>query len=316
MAKTNSELAKAIEAKNGNGKPRTVADQIAEYLQNPEAVAQIQAYGLKFVTPERMGRLLLTLLRTKPDLHECTFQSLMACLMLASQYELEIGTAQCYIVKRKRNTAKRGEQDNWIVEAEFQIGYQGFIELIHRAHPGCRVAAHPIYSNDKFLHRYGYDDEVLIHEPAFPNRGELIGYYSYFVRGSHRAAEVMTVPEVDAVKERTTSRDWKTKEIVGPWITDPVEMGRKTALRRLWKWIPKTPQLNEAVAHLGLDIEGIDSRPATTMTLNVEPVGSQMPGTAPLLSQPPVALLPDPENYTEEELAAALHGVELEAGAQ
>lgn len=311
MAKSNGELMAKLEAKKEAApKERTVADQIADYLQKPDVQQQIQAYGLKLLTPERLGRLLLTLLRTKPELSECTFLSLMACLMLAAQYELEIGTPQCYVIKRKRNTAKRGEPDKWIAEAEFQIGYQGFIELIHRAHPGCRVAAHPLYSLDKFIHRYGYESETLVHEPAFPNRGELIGFYAYFVRGEHRACEVMTLPEVEEIKERTTSRDWKTKEIVGPWITDPIEMGRKTPLRKLWKWIPKTPQLNEAVQHLGLDIEGIEKRPQGTMSLNLEPIGTAAAPIA-VLEQSPFLALPDAENYTEEEIAA----LTAEAGA-
>lgn len=305
MAKNNSDLAKAIEAKNGNGadKPKSLPDQLAEYLRRGDVIEQIQAHGLKFLTPERLTRLILTQIRLKPELAECTLPSHVACLMLAAQFELEIGTPQCYIIKRNRNIAKKGQPAQWVAEAEFQIGYQGYVELIHRANPGCRVAAHPIHAKDKFLCRHGYNEE-LIHEPAFPERGELVGFYAYFVRGEQRNSEVINIPETDDIKSRSKSRD-KDGNVTGPWITDYPEMGRKSALRRLQKWIPKTPLLQKANNYLGLDIE-TEQRQTETITLNAPELPALDAPATKALPAPLQAFVPDPENYSEGELAELL----------
>ena len=52
----------------------------------------------------------------------------------------------------------------------------------------------------------------------------------------------MSKDEVDAVRKRSRAAN------NGPWVTDYGEMAKKTVFKRLSKWLPVTPELQEAIA--------------------------------------------------------------------
>lgn len=254
MAKSNGELLTKMEATKAD-KPTSLETQVCEFLSRDGIAKEMTKYGAELLTPERLTRIVMTCIRTTPELAHCTIESLLACMMKAQQFQLEPGGDQCYLIPRNRNIAKRGEPERWIKECTFMIGYQGYIELIHRAHPGCGTEAHPLYSNDKFVARRGYEGQksldIFLHEEAFPDRGELVGYYAYFrpMNGQPKY-ERMTLEEVNKIRDDSGNKTL--------WMKHPVQMGRKTAVRRLFKYIPKSPQsemLVEATRYLGDEAE-------------------------------------------------------------
>ena len=296
MAKNNTDLMKAIEAKNGNGvpaeRPETPSDAIGRYLQRPDVIAQIGSAVPKHVTPDRLARVALTAIRTNPTLLECSIPSLMACIMQGAQLGLEVGPlGHCYMVPFNRKVkGKQGEPDRWIKDVQFIIGYKGLIDLARRSGQIKEIAAHPIFERDKFQVRYGFES-TLEHTPNFADRGQLIGFYAYAITtDGGRYCDVMTLAEVNAIRERSKSKD------NGPWVTDYEQMGRKTVLRRLCKFLPMSIEVADAI---GQDDERQFGN-ATEIALNVGPAAPQTVNL-PAAEQ---ALLPDAENYSEEELAA------------
>lgn len=305
MAKNNTELAKAIEAKNGNHlpteKPETPADSIGRYLQRPDVIAQIGSAVPKHITPERLARVALTTIRTNPTLLECTIPSLMAVIMQGAQLGLEFGPlGHAYAVPFNRKIkGKNGEPDRWVRDVQFIIGYKGLLALARRSGEIKEIAAHPIYEHDKFQVRYGFES-TLEHTPNFENRGKLIGFYAYaMTTDGGRYCDVMTIEEVNAIKGRSEAG----KKDYGPWVSDYEQMGRKTVLRRLCKFLPLTIEAAEAVA----DDDVRQFGDATAIELNVGPIP-----TAGATSAPRIELPPDAENYTEAEIAE----LTAEAGAQ
>lgn len=258
MAKSNGELLDKMTAEAP--KAKTLEAQIRDVLTRPEVLAEMKKLGEKTLAPERLARIVLTCIRQQPELAKCSLPSLLVCLLLAQQFGLEPGTGQCYLIPR-------GGQ------CTFMIGYQGYIEIIARAHPGSTIEAHPLYSNDKFVARRGYEGDkslnIFLHEEAFPDRGELIGYYAYFrpAKGQPKY-ERMTLAEVNAIATASGNRN--------VWSKHPVEMGRKTLVRRLQKFIPKTETILDADEHLGLEL----SQEAETVTLNVGEKAASRPVAA------------------------------------
>jgi len=304
VAKNNSDLAKAIEAKNGNHRPaerpETPAETIARFFQRPDVIAQMSAAVPKHLTPERLARNALTCIRLNPLLLECSVTSLAGVTMQAAQVGLEPGPlGHCYLVPYNRKVKEPGQPDRWIRDVQFIIGYKGLIALARRSGEIKEIAAHPIYEHDKFQVRYGFES-TLEHTPNFENRGKLIGFYAYAVTtDGGRYCDVMTIEEVDAIKARSEAG----KKGYGPWISDYEQMGRKTVLRRLCKFLPLTIEAAEAVA----DDDSRQFGDAAAIELNV----GTLPVAAPV-SAPRIELPPDAENYTEAEIAE----LTAEAGAQ
>lgn len=186
---------------------------------------------------DRFMRIAFTSIRQNPNLLGCTPQSLLAAVMQAAQLGLEpdgiLGHA--YLVPYKNN--KSGTTD-----AQFQVGYKGLISLARRSGEVRSICAHVVYENDKFEFAYGLS-EKLEHVPARGERGNKIAVYAiaHFKDGGY-AFEVMFNEDVEKIKKKSRAAS------SGPWVDFPDEMWRKTAVRKLAKYLPLSVEFQKAAA--------------------------------------------------------------------
>ncbi len=121
----------------------------------------------------------------------------------------------------------------------------GLIKMAQRTGQLRAAWAHVVYEGDEFTYQLG-DRPSLTHVPTLDasTRGNITHTYAVLhLTNGERVFEVMTLDEVEAIRKRSRAKD------SGPWVTDYVEMVRKTPLRRLFKWNPAvvTPQLEAAL---------------------------------------------------------------------
>ena len=136
-------------------------------------------------------------------------------------------------------------------------GYTGLMKLARQSGQVVDIYAHEVRENDTFDVVLGLD-RSLVHQPlkkfGFPasdeDRGEVVGFYAVakFKDGSNTFT-AMSVHDV--AKIRDGSRGYQAakkyrKESI--WDTDFVSMGIKTVIRRLCKFLPKSPELAMAIA--------------------------------------------------------------------
>lgn len=201
------------------------ATTIAEYLKKmgPEIARALP----KHMNPDRLARVALTTIRLTPKLLQCELPSLMGAIMQAAQLGLEPGLlGHCYIIPYGK-------------EAQFVIGYRGMIDLARRSGNIQSIYAHEVYTNDYFELQYGLE-EKLVHIPwhmrtdgQFDGPGDIRGFYmvaKFKDGGCH--FHYMTKQQVDNHRARSKAAD------NGPWVTDYIEMGKKTVVRSAWKWLP------------------------------------------------------------------------------
>jgi recombination protein RecT len=261
MAKDNKELLSKIN-NNGNGNGKTLVaptDNIAHYLQREDVKAQIAAALPKHLTPDRLARIVLTTIRLNPALAECSTTSLLAAAMQCAQVGLEPINGMAYLIPYNRKIKQAGQPDRWVKDVQFIIGYRGLAALARRTGEVTSIAAEPIYENDVFIYKKGFN-EVLEHEPNFRNRGELIGAYAYaLTKDGGRYSVVMNKQEIDNIRNRSKAKD------SGPWVTDYKEMARKTVFRNLAKWLPMSIEFATAAAEdeqrelgFGKDVQAIE----------------------------------------------------------
>lgn len=210
---------------------------------------QIAAALPKHLNAERIVRVTMTSVQRNPDLLDCDPITLVGAVIQSSQLGLEpdgiLGHA--YLVPFK-NT-KKGR-----MEVQFIPGYKGLIDLARRSGQVNRISAHIVYEGDIFKMEFG-TSEVLEHIPVPPSqRGERKGAYAVAVlKDGSTHFEWLWEEEIQKVKNQSKASKF------GPWQTHEDEMIRKTAIRRLVKYLPLSVELAKAAAVDELADEGIST---------------------------------------------------------
>lgn len=193
----------------------------------------------KHVSADRMMRIATTALRANPDLAKCNQMSFLGCVLSAAQLGLEVNTplGQAYLIPRK-------SKDHGM-ECTLQIGYQGFMDLARRSGEVSAIYAEAVYQGDAFGYELGLEKK-LSHKPSEdPGRedGPLTHVYAVAKLKSGEALfAVLTRSQVEKYRKRGGDRRFS------PWDSDYEAMAKKTAVRRLFTWIPKSAEIAGAVA--------------------------------------------------------------------
>jgi recombination protein RecT len=216
----------------------------------------------RHITPERLMRVAMTSIQTTPALLECTEASLIMSIIKAAEMGLEVGggLGHAYLVP-----FWKGKGADRHREAQLIPGYQGLIELARRSGSVADIYAHVVYEKDTFDLEYGLQQR-LVHKPAYPDRGNPVGAYCVAkIKDSDPHFEFMSAKEINGIRSRSQAKD------NGPWVTDTMEMWRKTVTRRTLKYVPKSIEVaalmevdNEQYA-IGdyIDVEPVEERLGT-----------------------------------------------------
>ncbi len=216
------------------GKP---GKAIAALLQNHKE--QIALALPKHLTADRMARIALTEVRKNGKLAKANAISLFGAVIQAAQLGLEPGSTMghCYLVPFKG-------------EVNLVIGYRGMIDLARRSGQVISIAAHVVYANDQFSYKYGLNED-LHHVPAEDGRVEPRHVYAVArLVGGGVQFRVMTWTACMAVRDKSEGyQAFKQGRIrSNPWDSHPEEMAKKTVIRRLFKYLPVSVEIQRAVA--------------------------------------------------------------------
>lgn len=202
----------------------------------------------KHLTPDRLLRVTMTAVQNSPKLLDCDRTSLFAAVMSCAQLGLEPDgvLGQAYLVPFGK-------------KVQFIPGYKGLLTLARNSGEISSIQAHEVCEHDEFDYAYGLE-ERLHHRPAEGDRGEVTHFYAYakFKDGGY-IFEVMPRAEVDRIRDNSegykyaltakaeaeaNKKDaWKMKTYdANPWVAHYIPMGRKTAIRRIAKYLPLSVQ--------------------------------------------------------------------------
>lgn len=200
--------------------PKEKRANIEKALMN--ALPNMKALMPARIKPDELLRCVTSAMSKTPDLVQC------------SPLSIVLATAQAASLGLRPNTPS-GE--GWIVPygktATFVPGYRGLVFLATQSREITKVEARVVYALDAFEVRLG-TDPAIHHVPRLDDkRGAPMAFYAVatFKDGTTQF-EPMTVDQVEAIKNRSKA----AKD--GPWVTDFEEMGRKTVVRRLCKYLP------------------------------------------------------------------------------
>lgn len=218
------------------GKEIAPRDQIYDLLAaHKQSIVRVLP---KHVTPERIMRIAHQEITSGGRLRECTHVSLLNGVIEISVLGLEIGRT-AYLVPFKNKHSGR-------YEATVIIDYRGFIELGFRSGMVSSWPFKPVYAADEFQVSEGTHREIRHFPKLDGDRGQLVAAYSVVnFNGGGFDFEVVGLEDVAVVKKRSAS----FRRGDGPWADEDDEwtMWCKTAVRRLSKRVPQSPELQRAV---------------------------------------------------------------------
>ena len=234
-------------------KPKGTINNISDLLKKHED--QIQAALPKHLTAKRLIRVALTAMSKNPALLECTPKSLFGAVIQAAELGLEPDSplGHAYMIPFNRNY--KDSSGKWHKEKNIQfiIGYRGMLDLVRRSGQIDGIVSMPVYENDEFSYEYGTGEHIK-HVPTLEEKGNLTHVYAYAkLKDGGFMFEVMTKKQVDAIRARSKASE------TGAWVTDYIQMARKTLIIRLCKYLPLSIELARAVELSEADEAGKDT---------------------------------------------------------
>lgn len=202
----------------------------------------------KHITPDRMIRVALTAITKTPDLLYCTQHSLISAVITAGQLGLmpDSVLGECYLIPF--NNKSKGTKECQII-----VGYRGFCALAMRSGQVKSVQARAVYAanedgGDLFDYELGLE-EKLKHVPSgLTDNDRITHFYAIvkFTNGGH-VFNVMTRKEVEAIRNESKNYIYAPNKAETIWGKYFDEMGCKTVLRRLMKFVPLSPEIQQAI---------------------------------------------------------------------
>lgn len=253
------------------GEQSAVEQKKVKPIDSVRATLEKMKPQLEMALPQHVGldrllRVAVTAIQQTPALLDCDRTSLYAAIMTSAQLGLEPDgvLGQAYLVP-------------FSGRVQFIVGYKGLLQLARNSGEVESIAARTVHANDRFTYAYGLE-EKLDHVPATGDRGPVVYVYAVakLKSGGHHF-EVLSVGEVEKVRQRAPGGNSPA------WKNHFEEMAKKTAIRRLAKFLPLSVQKAAAIEeqyelgrHAGVNthgdvvIEGEVSEPTPTPTSQLD----------------------------------------------
>lgn len=238
-------------------KDLTPAQRCYQTLMRPDTIAKIATALPRGIDANRFMRVVWTECRKNQSLVNATPDSLISSCITAAQLGLEVGShlGQAYLVpfSKRVNTGKEWRS---IPQAQLIIGYRGLITLARKSGEMVSLNAYVVHEKDHFSYQLGLHPDIQHIPTSEADPGPLTYVYAVanFVGGGVQF-EVMSRAEIEAVRDKSQgyisakkTADKYKKDVDSPWVGYFEEMAKKTAIRRLAKYLPLSVEASRAVA--------------------------------------------------------------------
>lgn len=185
------------------------------------------------------------------QLQKCTPQSIQAAVLNVAQVNLTLNpiNPQAYLIPRWNNKLKA-------TECVLDPSYQGLVKLITDTKSVVSVYSYCVFEGDEFEVTLGTSTDV-IHRPKFTSTKIEKVYAVGILPDGTKQIEVMTIDSIHKIRETSESykaylkfKKEKNRTIPCIWVNHEDAMCRKTVIKRLCKYLPKTDQweyVNKAI---------------------------------------------------------------------
>lgn len=204
-----------------------------------EKIAALEPQMLKTLNEQTVRRELSfakQLVAGSKQLQECTMPSVLTAIYNICNIGLSLNPAskEAYIVPRYNSQTKSKE-------ASLQPSYVGLVKLLTDAGTITQCVTNIVHEGDVF--EMDIANGTVKHLPCLikANKGVKIGCYALATL-PNGAKQVEWMEQEDIYKIRDCSESWKNDNMraFSPWMKHEDEMSRKTVIRRLYKYLPRS----------------------------------------------------------------------------
>jgi recombination protein RecT len=200
------------------------------------------------IDPERLIRVALTACNQNSNLLTCTKESLLQAVMQSAQLGLMPDgiLGQAYLIPYKD-------------KAQFQVGYQGLIELVGRAERIAAIIPDVVHEKDEFEWHREVDRDHFVHKPyEGPDDPGAITHGYCIIRRKDGTSSVTVLSIYKIEREHMAHSQAVKRGGDTPWKSHKDAMVKKTMILVALKYEPKSTELAKVVAREELSEQGID----------------------------------------------------------
>lgn len=184
-----------------------------------------------------------------PALITCEPTSLINSYMTMAQLGLMPSgvSGEAYVLPYAKNVQVGPNKWEKVMQAQFQLGYQGLITLFYRA-GGQKIHADIVRKNDEFSYENGIIKHKIDIFKSNKDRGEAVGAYVIATVNGQEIVKAMNAQDILGMGQQF-SKSFDSKHT--PWDekNDPeLWMWKKTVLKQLGKMLPKNETIYKAIA--------------------------------------------------------------------
>ena len=200
--------------------PSQKSRQIKDFFDKPAVQAKMRELVDK--NAASFGTSIMQIVNSNAMLLDAEPMSIFNAACMAATLNLPVNNnlGFAYIVPYKNKSTGR-------VEAQFQLGYKGFIQLAQRSGQFKRINTCPVYDTDAEEDVYQRLTSLIPRKPS----GQIIGYIAYFqLLNGYEANLTMTMEELEAHAKRYSQT---YKRGFGVWADNFEAMAKKTVIKLL-----------------------------------------------------------------------------------
>lgn len=218
--------------------PKTLKFEIAK--KSDDFAAALPAH----IPSEKFQRILITAISNSPELLKAMNENPRSVFNAATK------AAQDGLIPDGREAAlvvfnsKDRQTNTWKASAVYMPMVYGLMKKVRQS-GGVSAIYEPqvVYENDRFEYELGFEPK-LSHTPLMRgNRGQALGAYAVAILDDKHKTKVsvfLTYEEIEKIRNVSKAKD------NGPWKDWWEEMAKKSAMRRLCKYLPSSTDLDVA----------------------------------------------------------------------
>lgn len=270
--------------------PVPAGGSLGAWLQDENQQREIRRALPRTIDADRFLRMVITATKSSPDLLQATKSSMLGAVMHAAQLGLEPGPLGHVYILPFKNRNKN------VTEAQFIIGYRGYIDLALRSNRIKSVIARKVYDDEEIEVEYGTNARIT-HKPRLDvaagganQHRKVIGYYAV-ITYPNDGYTFQYLTHADIAHHRSMSKSPNSPA----WRDHYDAMALKTCIRVLTPYLPMSAEIAEKLADddevIDLDVNDV-SEIVVTATTSGDPDGVSAPPEAITASatedEPPV----------------------------
>lgn len=186
------------------------------------------------------------------QLQKCSKESLLQAVLNVSNVGLTLNPAskEAYLIPRWNSLTRSNE-------ACLDPSYIGLVKLLTDTGSVKSMVCQLVYGGDQFDIDLASNTSPVMHKPSLNGkRDAIVGVYALAtLADGTRQVEWMTLDEIHEIRERSeTYKAFKNGKIQScTWASDFGEMSRKTVIKRIYKYLPRSEKA--AILDKAIDLD-------------------------------------------------------------